>query len=322
MKLIDLYRRAIEVGIEHDPRDSEEIEATLAKYRKQYESLSDKEKEFFDPYLLEHPYADSRILLGPEDVEVSSVMVGIDIDTAEVMLADRLREKGKKIDLIISHHPSARAWAQFYEVMDMQTSILEVLGVNPVVAEKLLSERKGEVKRKVMPANHHKALSAARLLGLPWVCLHTPSDNCVYDYLNRYFNRHSYKTVGDIIDLLYEIPEYQEGAKRGTPPVILLGSKSSRAGKIALEMTGGTEPSVENYQFLANSGVGTIVGMHFSEQHYKKAKEAKLNLVVAGHMSSDTLGMNLLLDEIEESLGHLDVIEVAGFYRVRHPERW
>ncbi len=320
MKLIELYRRAIEIGIQHDPRNLEEIKDVVEKYRKEYESLSEKEKEFFDTWFLEHPYADSRILFGDEQTEVSSALVGIDIDTAELLLADRLREKGKRIDLIISHHPSARAWAQFYEVMDMQTSILESLGVNPVVAEKLLCERKGEVKRRVMPANHHKALACARLLNLPWVCLHTPADNCVYNYLLRYFSRHSYKTVGDIIDLLYEIPEYREGARRGIPPVILLGNKSSRAGKVALEMTGGTEPSVENYQFLAASGIGTIIGMHFSEQHYKKAKEAKLNLVVAGHMSSDTLGMNLLLDQIETSLGAIDVIEVAGFYRVRHTE--
>ncbi len=320
MKLIELYRRAIEIGIEHDPRSSEDIEGVIDKYRREYELLSDNEKAFFDKWFLEHPYADSRILFGDEEIEVSSALVGIDIDTSEILFADRLREKGRKIDLIISHHPSARAWSQFYEVMDMQTSILESLGVNPVVAEKLLYERKGEVKRKVMPANHHKALSCARLLNLPWVCLHTPADNCVYDYLSQYFSRNPYKTVGDIIDLLYEIPEYQEGARRGTPPVILLGDKCSRAGKIALEMTGGTEPSVENYQFLAASGIGTIVGMHFSEQHYKKAKEAKLNLVVAGHMSSDTLGMNLLLDQIEDSLGSIEVLEVAGFYRVKHTE--
>ncbi len=319
MKLIELYRRAIEIGISHDPRSKEEIDIILNEYRKKYESLSEKEKRFFDKWFLEHPYADSRILFGPEDMEVSSVMVGIDIDTPEILLADRLREKGKRIDLLISHHPSARAWAQFYEVMDMQTTILESLGVNPVVAEKLLASRKDEVKRKVMPANHHRALSSARLLNLPWVCLHTPADNCVYDYLYKYFSRHTYRTVGDVIDLLYEIPEYQEGAKRGVPPVILLGHKSSRAGKVALEMTGGTEPSVENYRLLADSGIGTIIGMHFSEQHYKKAKEAKLNLIVAGHMPSDTLGMNLLLDEIESSFGEgLQVIEVSGFYRIKH----
>ncbi len=317
IKLGEFYAKAIEVGLDNDPRSREEIEELLKGERKRFEGLSEREKGFFDKQLLEHPFADSRILNGDPDTEISRVMVGIDIDTAELLLADRLSASGKKIDAVISHHPSARAWAQFYEVMDMQVDILQQLGVNPVLAEKLLQERKDAVRRKVMPANHHKALDCARLLGIPWVCMHTPSDNCVYSYLKRYFEENQYRTVGDVIDLLYEIPEYQEGARRGTPPVILLGSKSSRAGKIALEMTGGTEPSVENYQHLVSAGIGTIVGMHFSEEHYKKAKEAKLNLIVAGHMSSDTLGMNLLLDEVMRRLGQrLEVIGVSGFYRV------
>ena len=317
MKLSELYDKIIEIGIEHDPRDGDEISALLDEQRKRFESLSDREKEFFDKDLLNHPFADTRVLNGDGDEEIKALFVGIDIDVSEVVLVDRLREKGIRIDAIMSHHPSAQAWAQFYEVMDVQTDILQHLGVNPVVSEKLLSERKEQVKRKVMPANHFRGLSAAKLLGIPWICSHTPADNCVYDYLKEYFERHSPKRISELMDLLYDIPEYQEGAKRGTPPTILLGSKASRVGKIALEMTGGTEPSVENYQYLAQSGVGTIVGMHFSEEHYKKAKEARLNLIVAGHMASDTFGMNLLLDEIEQALGPVEVVSASGFYRIK-----
>ncbi len=318
MRLRQLYDKVIEIGIEHDPRDGDSIEAVMARWEKAYSQLSDKEKEFFDKELLRHPFADTRILNGTGEEEIESVFVGIDIDVSEVVLVDRMREKGERIDALISHHPSARAWAQFYEVMDMQTDILEHLGVNPVVSEKLLQERKAQVKRKVMPANHFRGISAAQILQIPWMCAHTPADNCVYDYLKELFERQAPRSVGDIIDILYEIPEYQEGARRGSPPVILLGNKSNRAGKVALEMTGGTEPSVENYQYLAQSGTGTIVGMHFSEEHYKKAKEARLNLIVAGHMASDTLGMNLLLDEIEASLGHLNILSGSGFYRISH----
>ena len=43
--------------------------------------------------------------------------------------------------------------------------------------------------------------------------------------------------------------------------------------------------------------VGTLVGMHYSEGHRKRAEELKLNLVIAGHISSDVLGMNLILDK-------------------------
>ncbi len=317
MKLIDLYKVAVEIGMENDPRGKDEINRILEEEKKKYEGLSDKEKKFFDKERLNHPYADTRILSGDEDNEIKKVFVGIDIDTQEVLLVNELKRMGEDVDGIISHHPSGRAWASFYDVMDMQVDILEDLSVNPVVAEKLLSERKGEVMRRVIGGNHYRGVSSAQILGINWVCIHTPADNCVYQFLKKYFEDSKPKYLSDVMDLLYDIPEYQEAAKRGTPPVILLGSKKSRVGRIALEMTGGTEPSVENYSILAQKGVGTIVGMHFSEKHYQKAREAKLNLIVAGHMSSDTLGLNLLLDEVEKRVGSLCVVSGSGFYRVK-----
>ncbi len=64
-------------------------------------------------------------------------------------------------------------------------------------------------------------------------------------------------------------------------------------------MTGGTEGPTDALNRLSAAGVGTLVGMHYSEEHRKRAEELKLNLVIAGHISSDVLGMNLVLDRIE-----------------------
>lgn len=81
-------------------------------------------------------------------------------------------------------------------------------------------------------------------------------------------------------------------------------------------MTGGTEGSKEIYQRYANSGISTLVGMHYSEEHLENAKNAKLNVVVAGHISSDVLGLNLLFDEIEKG-EKLEFVGVSGFERMR-----
>jgi hypothetical protein len=43
-----------------------------------------------------------------------------------------------------------------------------------------------------------------------------------------------------------------------------------------------------------------------------------LNVVVAGHIASDTLGLNLLLDEVEKG-GALDIVGASGFERIRRP---
>ena len=42
-----------------------------------------------------------------------------------------------------------------------------------------------------------------------------------------------------------------------------------------------------------------------------------MNVIIAGHMASDTIGMNLLLDEIEKVEKFEAVIELSGFRRVR-----
>jgi putative NIF3 family GTP cyclohydrolase 1 type 2 len=58
--------------------------------------------------------------------------------------------------------------------------------------------------------------------------------------------------------------------------------------------------------------------MHLSEEHLKKAKEANLNVVIAGHISSDTLGLNLILDNIERSAKQvIQTISCSGFTRIR-----
>ena len=79
-------------------------------------------------------------------------------------------------------------------------------------------------------------------------------------------------------------------------------------------MTGGTEGAKAIFQSLTNSGVNTIVGMHISEEHRKEAEKSHLNIVVAGHISSDNLGLNLLLDETLKD-NAFEILECSGFRR-------
>jgi len=57
--------------------------------------------------------------------------------------------------------------------------------------------------------------------------------------------------------------------------------------------------------------------MHYSEEHLEQAKKANLNVVIAGHIASDVLGLNLLFDELEK-IEKLEFVEVSGFRRIRH----
>jgi hypothetical protein len=116
--------------------------------------------------------------------------------------------------------------------------------------------------------------------------------------------------------LLKEIPEYKEAAKFGAGPKIFVGNPENRCGKIAItEITGGTEGSPKIYEKLAIAGIGTVVGMHMEEERKKEAETAHVNVVIAGHISSDSLGMNLFLDELEKR--GIEIFPCSGLIRVK-----
>ena len=64
-------------------------------------------------------------------------------------------------------------------------------------------------------------------------------------------------------------------------------------------MTGGTEGPKPIMEKLADRGVGTIVGMHMGQDLRKTAEDNHIHVIIAGHIFSDSLGVNLLLDELE-----------------------
>jgi len=312
----EIYELALQKGIAADPRGEAEVRKILEKQRKEYEDLKESEKKEFDLEKLKNPYSDTRILNGDESWEVRGVLSGIDIEVGEVLLADRLREKGKPIDLIVSHHPEGRAMASLYEVMHLQEDILHRLGVPINVAEGILAGRIAEVGRRLLPINHNRAVDAARLLAFPFMCVHTPADNLVTKFLEAFFAEKGPETVSDVVKTLKELPEYREAVKVNAGPKVIVGKEKGRAGKIFVDMTGGTGGAKEAFEKLATAGIGTVVCMHISEEHRKEAEKHHINVVVAGHIASDSLGMNLFLDELEQR--GVEILTCSGLIRVNH----
>lgn len=314
MTLKEIYEICIETGIKADPRGEVGVKKALARTQKKFDSLPNSKKEYFDQESLKNPYSDSRILYGDPSTEVDKILAGIDIDTGEILLADRLRDK-EGVDLVWGHHPHGAALAALDEVMDLQVDLLVAEGVPVNVAEGVLTERIAEVKRKLGPANHYQSVDAARLLGIPFMVVHTVTDNLAHQFMADMVSKSNLETVGDVMEMLEKIPEYKLAMKAGTPPMIGSGSEKNRAGKVAvLGFTGGTEGSKEIYERLAASGVGTSIDMHLGEEHLKEARKYHINIVVAGHMVSDSLGTNLLLDQLEKR--GVQIIPCSGLIRV------
>ena len=315
MKLREMYEAAYRAGIAADPRGEDGVARVLERARKAFEDLPEHKKWEFDQESLVNPFADTRILVGDPDKDVTKMLVGIDLEVGEVLLADSLRSKGDTVDLLLAHHPEGRALARLEEVMGIQADVWRKFGVSVAYGDAILSDRMDEIMRALHPRNNEQTLAAARLLDFPYMCCHTPADNNVNTYLQaRCDELGADATVDELLDMLKSIPEYHEAVLQGTGPVIYEGSAKRRTGKIMVDMTGGTSGPVEALSRLAASGVGTILGMHMGEEHRQKAKDEHMNVVIAGHISSDSLGMNLVIDLFERQ--GVDVIACSGFTRV------
>jgi hypothetical protein len=315
MKLIEIYRLAVEMGIKSDPRGLSGVKEALKEEKRRFKKLSKNDKQFYDEEKLKNPYSDTRILFGKEDLEIKGIMSGIDLEVGEILLADRLIEKGKQIDLLLAHHPEGKALASLSDVMTLQADVWHKFGVPVNIGDVLIDRRMKEVFRAILPVNHNRAVDAARLLNLPFMVVHTPADNLVTEFLQKSFDKKKPKTVGNIVERLKEIPEYKNASKGNAGPTILVGDTSKRAGKVMIDMTGGTEGPGGAIEKLANAGVGTIIGMHMGEKLRKKAEKFHMNVVIAGHIASDNLGLNLFLDELEKR--EIKIYCSSGLNRVK-----
>jgi putative NIF3 family GTP cyclohydrolase 1 type 2 len=317
MKLIDIQNLFIEEAIKADPRGKDAVALDLKKRNENYEQLNDEQKKNFDADSLKNPYYDSRILHGDPNTQVQNVLVGIDIETSEILLAKALKDGGRKIDLIIAHHPEGYAYATFPDIGFMQADILHRFGAPINVAEKIVSKKRKEVAESIAPQNTQRVSDAAKLVDIPFMTAHTVADNQVANFLQKEIEALNPQYLKEIICLINKQPEYRHASKNGHPPRILLGDENSRCGKVFVDMTGGYEGPVEMFEELKSAGIGTLVCMHLGKKAVESAEKNNLNIVLAGHISSDNLGLNVLFDKLESKFGKIEFIECSGFRRFR-----
>jgi len=315
MTLLEIYQLAIKMAVKTDPRGEELVKRHLAKQSQKYKNLSEKNKKYFDKESLINPYSDSRILFGDPNIKVKKLMAGIDAEASEILLVDRLNQKGEKIDLIISHHPSGHALAGLYEVMDIQVDMFAQSGVPENVAHSLFEEKKILVQRKIKPSNLYQVIDTARLLNIPLLALHTAWDNLGNQFMQEYIKNKKFDNVSELLDYINEIPEFDEALKIKMGPSIVLGSKDRRTGKIMIGFTGGTNPSKELYVQMAKAGVGTLVEMHIPEESIDELKKLHINVIDVGHIAADSIGANLFLDELEKK--EIQIIPCSGLIRIK-----
>ena len=318
MRLSTLHKNCIQIGIAADPRKKADIDAQLLEEKEHQKKLKGLHKELADEERTWNPYGDSRIIAGSGDEEVKRVMVGIDIETPEVLLAGRLREKGEKIDCLMIHHPEGRALADLYKVVPMQTDLYRGVGVPVNATEAILRPKVSKVMRSTHSKNLFREGRAFELLGFPAFTCHTPTDNLAWRFIDKLVKQKEYGSLGTLINALMSVPEYLHYGKLGNPPIIVSGGLRSRPGKVVVTgFTGGSNVPEAMIAEQAKAGIGTILTMHAQDKEIEEARKHHVNIIQCSHMASDVLGMNLMLDQLGKKGAKLDVLEISGFVRVK-----
>ena len=242
--------------------------------------------------------------------EVKRVLAGIDMDTTMLMLAKQLG-----FDCVAQHHPAGIMNPGGTDLFcrDHMKKLMECGGpINE--AQRLANDSRTKRNHAVHARNRTQMRDVAKLLDISDVAYHTPADmlaeRTVQKKMDALSDRNPQCTVQDVIDELMTIREYKE-ALEGQQPEVWVGSKDSFAGKIYVEMYGVGAPTLDEYIACSNAGVGTFIGMHATPEVVEGLKKHnKSNLIIAGHMASDSLGFNQILDAWEAK--GIEVVRISG----------
>lgn len=237
---------------------------------------------------------DSAIYVSGDNIR--KIFFGIDAGVPELLLAKQLG-----YDAVIAHHPQGgTATINFHQVFKRHIQQMVAAGVPMGEAEEAVKKRLEELEVEAHARNYGHAVDVARLLKIPYMNIHTPLDEVGRKIMTGRINGRIRKnsTVQDVISALKELPEFKNAV---TEIKIRLGKAENPAGKVVVSHGAGTNGGYEIAKTYFKYGVGTVVYIHIRPGDLGKLKaEKRGNLIVTGHIASDSVGINPLIHELEK----------------------
>jgi putative NIF3 family GTP cyclohydrolase 1 type 2 len=225
---------------------------------------------------------------------ISKVLIGIDIGTAELMLAKQLG-----CNAVIAHHPIGVAAVNFYKVFDRHLDYMVEHGVPKKIARQAVERLKERIETRNHADIYSNVAGAAKALGMPLVNIHQPCDEYMRQVILRAIKAGRTEYVSDIVKSLSKIPEARHAA---TKVWVRFGNQNNKAGHWALVVAAGTSGGFHIAKAYLQYGVSTVIYLHIDYGELMKMREEKLegNLVVMGHLAGDSIGLNGLAERLED----------------------
>ena len=227
---------------------------------------------------------------------IRKVLFSIDVGVPELLLA-----KQHGYDAVIAHHPvGGTAVINFHRVFRRHVQQMIEAGVPRAKAEKAVKKKMNELEVDSHARNYGHTIDVAKFLKLPFMNIHTPLDEVGRRIMSKQISSKLRKdsTVQDVVFMLQELPEFK---KTATKIKIWLGKAENSAGKVVVSHGAGTNVGYEIAKTYFQHGVGTVAYIHVGVGDLEKLKaEGKGNLIITGHIASDSVGINPFIRELEK----------------------
>ena len=245
-------------------------------------------------------------------MEIRKVLFGIDIDTAELMLAREL-----KCDAVISHHPHG-AMINWYlpEAWRVYATHLTLLKQHGIPEDEAVAAVEPGLLRwslECQGSNYDRTVSIARLLNIPFMNIHQPLDEIgrriIQAKIDETIAEYGPRTrVQDLVDSLATIPEL---ARAKTEIRVMVGDPQAKVGKAVMVHGALTNGGYEVAATYFRHGIDTIVYIHAAPDVVARLrKEHHGNLIVTGHIASDAVGIMPFIAALRAR--GLEVIPING----------
>ena len=244
---------------------------------------------------------------------IERLMMGIDIAAAELLLARNLG-----VDAVIAHHPAGGdAHLHYPWVLTTQIDFLINAGVPADIAEATIRPKIRAAELTAQTRNFDHVPSVARLLRMPFLNVHLPLDEYGRRVMVQAIDHHLETVrpnreplVRDVVAGLATIPELRDAR---TDIKVAVGDEASPAGRVFVFHGAGTNGGFAAAKAMWDAGVGTVVYIHIAPpdaEHLRALNRAGRSVVVSGHISSDMIGINRYVADLENR--GLEVVRMSG----------
>jgi len=229
---------------------------------------------------------------------IGKVLFGIDAGVPEILLAQKMH-----CDAVISHHPQGgTAIVNFHKMFERHIELMVEAGVPSKEAEQAIKKKRNALEVENHSRSYDHNVSVARLLKMPYMNIHAPLDEIGRQRMTKQVklatDKNPNATVVDVVTSLQKLSEFRNAQ---TPIEIRLGKPSNKAGKIVVSHAAGTNGGYDVAKTFFKHGVGTLIYIHISSADLEHLRaDGVENLIITGHISSDSAGINPFLAELEK----------------------